>query len=154
MRFSCFPVLPGCAEAHVSSGGRVKRLLVAYFISNIFVKKISRSIHVCHSYSRPKVGRFLRQCILRIGPSHSKLLALPPIGSCNVAVSSLPSFCRLWLHTNHGKCISPRRMNFLPLSFLIYIAVSLRDGRTYCRLVYGMAINYKLRVKPFDKVSK
>jgi len=39
MRFSCFPVLPGCAEAHVSSGGRVKRLLVAYFISNIFVKK-------------------------------------------------------------------------------------------------------------------
>jgi len=39
MWFSCFPVLPGSAEAHVIWGGIVKRLLIAYFIDNIFAKK-------------------------------------------------------------------------------------------------------------------
>jgi len=38
----------------------VKRLLIAYFIGNICAKKISKSIHVRQSYSKPKVGRFLR----------------------------------------------------------------------------------------------
>jgi len=31
MQFSCFPILPGSAEAHVIRGGIVKRLLIAYF---------------------------------------------------------------------------------------------------------------------------
>jgi len=39
MRFSCFPVLPGTAEALIIWGGTVKRLLIAYFISNISGKK-------------------------------------------------------------------------------------------------------------------
>jgi len=39
MRFSCFPVLPGSAEAQVIWGGRVKHLLIAYFIGNIFAEK-------------------------------------------------------------------------------------------------------------------
>jgi len=34
--------------------------LIAYFIGNISAKKISKSIHVHQSYSKPKVGRFLR----------------------------------------------------------------------------------------------
>jgi len=34
--------------------------LIAYFISNISAKKISKSIHVRQSYSKPKAGRFLR----------------------------------------------------------------------------------------------
>jgi len=36
---SCFPVLPGSAEAQVILGGTVKRLLIAYFIGNISAKK-------------------------------------------------------------------------------------------------------------------
>jgi len=39
MWLSCFPVLIGSAEAQVISGGIVKRLLIAYFIGNIYAKK-------------------------------------------------------------------------------------------------------------------
>ena len=39
MWFSCFPVLPGSAEAQVIWGGMVKRLLIARFIGNIYAKK-------------------------------------------------------------------------------------------------------------------
>jgi len=38
MWFSCFPVLPGSAEAHVIWGGTVKRRLIAYVIGNISAK--------------------------------------------------------------------------------------------------------------------
>jgi len=40
MRFSCFPVLPGSAEAHVIWGGIVKCFLIAYFMDNISAKNI------------------------------------------------------------------------------------------------------------------
>ena len=63
MWFSCFRVLPGSAEAQVIWGGIVKRLLIAYFIGNI-CQKISKSIHMRQSYSKPKVGRFFEtRCI-------------------------------------------------------------------------------------------
>jgi len=39
-RFSCFPVLPGSAEAQAIWGGIVKGLLIAYFIGNISAKNI------------------------------------------------------------------------------------------------------------------
>ena len=39
MQFSCFPVLPGSAEAQVIWGGIVKCILIAYFIGNISAKK-------------------------------------------------------------------------------------------------------------------
>jgi len=38
MQFSCFPVLPGSAEAQFIWGGVVKCGLIAYFIDNIFAK--------------------------------------------------------------------------------------------------------------------
>ena len=38
MRVSCFPVLPGSAEAQVIWGSIVKRLLITYFIGNISAK--------------------------------------------------------------------------------------------------------------------
>jgi len=45
--------------------GIVKCLLIAYFIGNISAQKISKSIHVRQSYSKPKVGRFFEtRCIL------------------------------------------------------------------------------------------
>jgi len=53
-----FPVLAGSAEAQVIWGGMVKRLLIAYFVVSIAAKKISKSVHVCQSYGKPKVGRF------------------------------------------------------------------------------------------------
>jgi len=39
MWFSCFPVSPGSAEGQVIWGGILKRLLIPYFIGNIFAKK-------------------------------------------------------------------------------------------------------------------
>jgi len=60
MWFSRFPILTGSTEAQVIWGGIAKCLLIAYFIRNISAKKISKSIHVYQSYSKPKVGHFLR----------------------------------------------------------------------------------------------
>jgi len=40
MRLLCFPVLPGSVEAQVIWGGIVKRVLIAYFISNVSAKNI------------------------------------------------------------------------------------------------------------------
>jgi len=54
----CFHVLSGSAEAQVIWGGTVKRLFIVYFIRNVSAKKISKSVHVCQSYSKPNVGRF------------------------------------------------------------------------------------------------
>jgi len=39
MWFLCFPIFPGSAEAQVIWSGKVKRLLIAYFIGNISAKK-------------------------------------------------------------------------------------------------------------------
>ena len=64
VKYVIFRVLPGSATAQViwgNWGGIVKRLLIAYFIGNISANKISKSIHVHQSYSKPEVGRFLRQ---------------------------------------------------------------------------------------------
>jgi len=34
--------------------------LIAYFIGNVSAKKISKSVDMCQSYSKSKVGSFLR----------------------------------------------------------------------------------------------
>ena len=54
MQFSCFPVLPDSAEAQVIWGGIAKLRLIAYFMS----VKISKSVHMRPSSSKPKVGCF------------------------------------------------------------------------------------------------
>jgi len=43
MWFSCFPVLPGSAEAQVIWGGILKYILIAYFIGNISANKHQNS---------------------------------------------------------------------------------------------------------------
>jgi len=60
MQLLRFSVLPGSAEAQVIWCGIVKCLLIAYFIGNISANNISKSVHMCQSYSKPKAGRFLR----------------------------------------------------------------------------------------------
>jgi len=52
-----FCVLPGSAEAQVTWGSIVKRLLIAY-VGIAFLPKISRFTHVLQSYSKSKVGVF------------------------------------------------------------------------------------------------
>jgi len=67
MQFSCFPVLPGSAEAQFIWGGIVKRRLIAYSIDNSYAKNISKSVYVCQSYSKPKVERFSRHSVDLLG---------------------------------------------------------------------------------------
>jgi len=84
MWFSCIRVLPGRAEAQLIWGVILKCLLIAYFISNISAKKISKSIHVRQSYSKPKVGRFFETRCRKVSnkysglPSHSRSLVFVP----------------------------------------------------------------------------
>jgi len=58
MQFSCFP-FSGSAETQVIWGCIVKRVLIAYFIGSISVKKYQNPF-TCLKVSKPKVGRFLR----------------------------------------------------------------------------------------------
>jgi len=65
IRFSCFPDLPGSAEAQVIWGDTVNCLLIAYFIRNISAKKYQNAftyVKVNH-LSKPEVGRFLRHSV-------------------------------------------------------------------------------------------
>ena len=54
------PVLPGSAEEYLRWHSKESSLLVTFLPKNI---KISKSIHVCKSYSKPKVGRFVRHYV-------------------------------------------------------------------------------------------
>jgi len=72
--------LPGSAEAQVISGGIVKHLLIAYFthtLSVTFLPKISKFIHVCQSYSKPKVGRFFETWFSSLDDLPIQLAGLP-----------------------------------------------------------------------------
>jgi len=66
--------LPGSVEAKVISGGLVKCFWLLTFIGNISAKKISKSVHECQSYSKPKVGHFLRHGVYRFSLSALTLL--------------------------------------------------------------------------------
>ena len=68
-----FPVLPDNAEAQVTWGGVAKRLLIAYFIGHISAKKYQNPFHVCQSYSKPMVGRFLRHGVVSHKTSSSSV---------------------------------------------------------------------------------
>ena len=56
---SGFPVSPDSAEALARWGGKIKYVLIAYFLGNTFAKKCCN--RVCKDYSKSKVGRFLRR---------------------------------------------------------------------------------------------
>jgi len=44
MQVSCFCLLPGSAEALVRRDAKTKRILIAYFFHNIYVKKLSKLV--------------------------------------------------------------------------------------------------------------
>jgi len=64
MWFSCFPVLPGSAEAQVIWGGILKRLLIAYFIGNISAKKYQNPFMCVKVKTRQRWDVFLRHGVL------------------------------------------------------------------------------------------
>jgi len=57
---SCLRVLPGSAEAQVTWGGIVKRLLIAHFISNISVKKYQNPFTCVKVIASQRCDVFLR----------------------------------------------------------------------------------------------
>ena len=52
-------------NAPVRWGGKMKRLLISFFLSNKFLPKLSKSVHICQSYSKPKVERFLQHSVVQ-----------------------------------------------------------------------------------------
>ena len=65
MQFFMFPVLPGSAEAQVTRGGVVKRLLIAYFIGSISVKKYQNPFTRVKVIASQRWDVFLRHDLLR-----------------------------------------------------------------------------------------
>jgi len=63
MRFSCFPVLPGSAEAQVIWGGIVKSLLIVYFIGNISAKKYQNAFTYVKVNANQRSDVFLRRSV-------------------------------------------------------------------------------------------
>ena len=48
-----FPVSPGSAEALVRCGGKIKYILIAYFLGNICAKDVAIELNcVCKNYSK------------------------------------------------------------------------------------------------------
>ena len=64
MQFLCFMVLPGNAEAQVSCGGMVKRLLIAYFIGSISAKKYQNLFTCVKVTGSQRWDVFLRHGVL------------------------------------------------------------------------------------------
>ena len=112
MWFSRFPVLPGTTQAQVTWGCIVS-LLIAYFIGNICAKKYQKSIHVCQSYSKPTVGRFLRHGVFLYAHPTDELLHL-----CVLRVNTFHLSPRLFqlhtctLHTGKRACRNQSCLDF------------------------------------------
>jgi len=64
MRFSCFPVFRGNAEARVIWDGKVKRLLIAYFIGNISAKNYQNAFTYVRVIANRRCDVFLRHTVL------------------------------------------------------------------------------------------
>jgi len=91
MRFSRFPVLPGSAQ--VISGGTVKRLLIAYFIGNISVKKYQNAFTYVKVYQRWDVF-FETQCsVQHLYHNQQSITTI----SCNLYVKLSSVCCVQWL---------------------------------------------------------
>jgi len=126
---SCFPVLTDSAEVQVIWGGIVKRLLIAYFIalSVTFLPKKSKSIHVRKSYSKTKVGRFLR---------HGVYIYIFG-GSC-----PLTEFCQL----QNSLCVQLLRSAILPA--LLHGTRAAAVGQTLWRVTRNGITEYSQRAPP------
>jgi len=66
MRFPCFSVLPGSAEAQVIWGGIVICLLIAYFIGNISAQKYQNPLRCLKVIASQRWDVFLRHGVLLV----------------------------------------------------------------------------------------
>jgi len=119
MRFSCFSVLPCSAEVQVIWGGVVICPLIAYSISNISSKQISKSITMSHSYSNPKVGRFWDTVY-----TWTKLIAAAVLTNSHVHVPLVdsppsPPVDNIWAISNDD-CPEDKNEDYLNCSVLCY----------------------------------
>jgi len=65
---SAFPVSPGSAEALVRWGGKIKYVLIAYFLCNIFAQKLLQSNCVYKIIASQRWGVFESQCSTAMRP--------------------------------------------------------------------------------------
>jgi len=73
MRFSCFPLLPGSLEAQVIWSGRVKRLLIAYFIGNVSANKYKNAFTCVKVIANQRWDIFETQYIIVFFGTHPLL---------------------------------------------------------------------------------
>jgi len=73
MRFSCFPLLPGSLEAQVIWSGRVKRLLIAYFIGNVSANKYQNAFTCVKVITNQRWDIFETQYIIVFFGTHPLL---------------------------------------------------------------------------------
>jgi len=103
MWFSCFPVLPGSAEAQVIWGGILKHLLIAYFIGNTFLPK---NIKICSRVSSHRWDVFLRHGICNI--------LIVPEFIWSRFERKLGLFCWQWMWCVTSRCGAASRVNENP----------------------------------------
>jgi len=87
MWFSCFPVLPGSAEAQVTWGSILKHLLIAYFIGNISAKKYQNLFMCVKVIASPRWD-----VILRHGVITGMLAIIINVSILNLTVAHLEQF--------------------------------------------------------------
>ena len=62
LRKKVFPASLGSVETTIRCGGKIKQLLIAHFLGNIFAKKF-QNLHSCHSYDMQHPCHFLRNSV-------------------------------------------------------------------------------------------
>jgi len=63
IQFPGFPVSPGSVEALVRCGGKIKYILIAYFIGNIYAKNCCNRTVCVKIIASCKGGTFLRHSV-------------------------------------------------------------------------------------------
>ena len=100
MPFSCFPVLPGSAEAQVIWGGSVKRLLTAYFICNISAQKYQNVFMYVKVIANQRWDVFLRHSVVLAINAATKIQPFQACITSNICSQSHPK-CHVWQNTAH-----------------------------------------------------
>ena len=100
MPFSCFPVLPGSAEAQVIWGGTVKRLLTAYFICNISAQKYQNVFMYVKVIANQRWDVFLRHSVVLAINAATKIQPFQACITSNIRSQSHMK-CHVWQNTAH-----------------------------------------------------
>jgi len=114
MWFSCFPVLPGSAEAQVIWGGIVKRLLSAYFIGNISAKKYQNPFMCVKVIASQRWDVFETRCRWLSDYDKSLTCFINCLNGCNNTIIAYRLIC-FWNNQISNFEIVQFRNSFFPL---------------------------------------